>query len=415
MLPTTSTSQSVYLTRENPVNHFLVSGPVSVTIAKVDGKIFYLFGDVHFSWENVSTGLNMNNRNFHKKIIQQCRKDKSNFINDFIHDIFDKTREKKVNLFVEAHYFEESEREKGIQCHKEAKKNFKNGNVDQNYGPSHYMDIDFTPYNNEFNKTTWIDIRHKLASEQLYSLFKKINRNLGKISISDNLYVDIYKVLKRKPIFNEDETLVRAMNNYKILLKIDNITKEIKEGKNGQDSIKDNIKLSINKILDENLIIKNKIDQCPFKIKQRIVKFIDCVINKHVMEYPELLQDYKNISENLNNLESKRNSVISLKQCKVDIEICIIRVVKFLMYFNSIILDVFVIANMFTVSENNIIIFMGVDHIENYHSFLRGVDSFTKIYEKKPRLKKSIRTGKKEYNRCIKIKRNIDDVLSFNF
>lgn len=447
-------SKQDYLTlnQQGGNNNFMISGPVSLyylDIKKYNKKVI-MFGDVHASWTDMCfSGYNQNRKGEFARAINACRSKKACFfITDFIEKVFNNMDSKKdpVTLMFEAP--DASSLQSGYKMNRRAKNRYvRQGQVQKadEYGPLHYIETVFTPYIKTKEKKTnhiieWVDIRPRLNGTELYDFFSSYQTEINTFNRKIKVLND--KKNKGEITINTEQSIIKGL-----LSKI---------------NLKNNVKLSLNEaltlfrdrfitdpkkhfleVIDKNGINKI-ISQCPKEIREKIDYFISNYVTNEIDPLVNLITDSK--TKNLKSLYDK----IVLEFSKIDtyekIDSMYVRNVFDIVYeiksyiyvidnitvdFYARVLDVYVLAKIFSLNNKYYVIYMGDNHILKYLNFMKSLsndnnnDTSTNTevilqYDIVENEEESImypgQTDSRTettYNRCIEVNYDIDKLTHF--
>lgn len=391
----------MFLKQKGGNYNFLISGPVSMYYLDIKhyNKKVIMFGDIHASWTDMCfAGYSQNKKGEFARVINACNsKNTCFFITDFIGKVFENMDSKKdsVTLMFEAPDRGSISHQKGYKMNRIAKDRYiRQGQVQKadEYGPLHYIETVFTPYVKAKEKKTdhvveWIDIRHRLIGSELYSFFKAYTRELR--SFNRKFTETHNKRVKNEMTNNTEQKIVKGL--------IDKIN-------TGNVSDK---KMSLGEALalfKERFIVDRKghfmevinknginkiIVQCPEEIRVKI----DAYISNYVTNEMELLlkSDTNSGSTDLNSLYdaimlefSMIDTYEKIDRMSYRVMFDIINKIKLLAFdidfilldFYARVLDVYVLAKIFSSNNKYYIIYMGDNHIQEYLKFMKQLGHY---------------------------------------
>lgn len=436
---------------------FLISGPVSMYYLDIKhyNKKVIMFGDVHASWTDMCfSGYNQNKKGEFARVINACNsRNECFFITDFIEKVFENMDSKKdmVTLMFEAPDGGSISHQKGYRMNRIAKDRYmRQGQLQKadEYGPLHYIETVFTPYIKAKEKKTnhvidWVDIRHRLIDSELYTFFRtyareirSFNRKIGEL---DN------KRFKSEKTNNTEQKIIKGLISKINLGNVSNQKISLGEALMlfNERFIIDNKKHFL-EVIEKNGINKI-IAECPKEIREKLDVYIsnyvtygiDSLIKSEIDSdntdlkslYDKIVQEFSNINtyEKIDNMNvyNMINIIRKIKSLVFDIEF-------FLIDFYARVLDVYVLAKIFSSNNKYYIIYMGDNHIQEYVNFMKILgyhdpnsvnNTNTEVilqYDIVENQEEPIMyPGKNNnepistYNRCIEVDYNLDRLVQF--
>ena len=391
-----------------------LSGPISFYSYKILDKEIILLGDSHQSWNNMCNGVsNPNIKDLYLKIIASCREqDDCYYIINYI-DKIAKESGNPVHFFYESEYHAELDQKISLQ--KIRKKIIKKGpsgpldHVRFIYGKCLRNDV--LCYNNTIAHQA--DYRSKIELDALYSEISDILKEFDKFGTKIytfppalyNFIIGQYPIIAKKIVASMYPFV--SFTNTEALLKL-----------NDDQLVEVMYNIIINIIQKDRKVLVPLIDDIGTEIKEKYYGFIKMQLSKNLTDqFRKFLLALSMVAQGIDSFIIEftnfkkiydpqtpfsprvRKSVADIGKNIDDIDV-------FLLNFNTIFMDIYILAKLFSKSSNvqNAIIYAGQAHIENYIKFLE-TNSATPLQSVEPTKIDGIYNYDSDTNnRCLTIK-----------